>query len=203
MSSPEKELSGQESLQLIQSMIQAARQEVRDNGWGWLFWGWMIFLAAISTFFIIEFDAGNVFLPWNIFGICAIVLMVYGLVKPRPKGRVKTYVDDLLRYFDIGFTICIFLIIFSINVGVKPNYGFGYFLMVYGFLMLIQSGLLKFRPLLTGAMVNWLGAAGIFLNPVFKYDMLITAAAVLIGYIIPGYLLRAKYKRSLKNPASY
>jgi len=39
-------------------------------------------------------------------------------------------------------------------------------------------------------------------NKEFKYDMLIMAGAVLIGYIIPGLLLWMKYKKinsSLKN----
>ncbi len=39
-----------------------------------------------------------------------------------------------------------------------------------------------------GAAVNWAGAIAMFINKDFKYDMLIMAAAVLIGYIIPGLL---------------
>jgi hypothetical protein len=46
-----------------------------------------------------------------------------------------------------------------------------------------------------GAAVNWAGAIAMFLNKDFKYDMLIMAGAVLIGYIIPGLLLWQKYKK--------
>jgi hypothetical protein len=67
--------------------------------------------------------------------------------------------------------------------------------MLYAFLMLIQGGALKFRPLMIGAAVNWIGAIAIFVNKDFKYDMLITATAVFIGYIIPGLILRSKYKK--------
>jgi cell division protein FtsX len=67
--------------------------------------------------------------------------------------------------------------------------------MIYAFLMLVQSGALKFKPLLYGAVVNWLGALAIFINTEFKYDMLISAAAVFIGYIIPGLILRSQYKK--------
>ncbi len=63
------------------------------------------------------------------------------------------------------------------------------------FLMLVQAGAIKFKPLLVGAIVNWVGAIAIILNPIFKYDMLITAAAVFAGYIIPGLILRAQFKK--------
>ncbi|HMJ47051.1 MAG TPA: hypothetical protein VK498_06950, partial [Ferruginibacter sp.] len=89
----------------------------------------------------------------------------------------------------------LFIIIFSINVGVSANFGFGFLLMIYAFLMLIQGGAMKFRPLIIGAVANWIGCIAIFLNNEFKYDMLITAAAVFIGYIIPGILLRAQFKK--------
>ena len=46
-----------------------------------------------------------------------------------------------------------------------------------------------------GAVVNWVGAIAMFINKDFKYDMLIMAAAVLIGYIIPGLLLWLKYRK--------
>ncbi len=120
--------------------------------------------------------------------------MIYNFIKPN-RQPVRSYVSDILRYVDIAFTVCLFIIIFSINVAVSPNSGFGYLLMIYAFLMLVQSGALKFKPLLYGAIVNWIGAMAIFLNTEFKYDMLITAAAVFIGYIIPGLILRAQYKK--------
>lgn len=196
----EKQLSGQESLALINQMISKAKNEINDNGFGWLLWGSMIFLAAVSSYIIIEFKLDlNVFIGWNLFGLIAIPLMVYNLIRNRKVLRTRTYVDELLSLFDIGFTICIFIIILSINVAVSPNEGFGYFLMVYAFLMLIQGGAIRFKPLLIGSIINWAGAIAIFYNDVFKYDMLITAAAVFIGYIIPGLLLRSQYRKRIQT----
>lgn len=192
--SNEQELSGEKSFEIIQQMIRNAKTNFTDNGHGWLLWGSMIFLASLSTYFLIEFDYPNLFLGWNIFGCIAILLLLYNFFKPSPRP-VRSYVSDILRYVDIGFTVCLFVIIFSINVAVSPNSGFGYLLMIYAFLMLIQSGALKFKPLLYGAIVNWLGALAVFINTEFKYDMLISAAAVFIGYIIPGLILRAQYKK--------
>lgn len=196
----EKQLSGQESLALINQMISKAKNEITDNGFGWLLWGAMIFLASISTYVILEFDLDvNLFIGWNIFGLVAIPLMVYNLMRHKRTVKTRTYVDELLHMFDIGFTICIFVIILSMNISVDPNEGFGYFLMVYGFLMLIQGGAIRFRPLFIGAIINWAGSLAIFFNKDFKYDMLITAAAVFIGYIIPGLMLRNQYRKRIKS----
>lgn len=201
----EKPLSEKESFDIIYQMIGNARNNITDNGFGWLLWGSMIFLAAMSTFIFIQTGYKNIYIGWNIFGIISLILLAYNIARPKKKGLVRTYVDDLLRLFDIGFAFFLFTIIFSINAGaVAPAGGFAYFLMIYAFLMLIQGGALKFVPLTVGAVVNWLGAIAIFILKDFKYAMLITAAAVLAGYILPGIILWKKYnnKKMDKNPLS-
>ncbi len=193
----DQELSNEKSLEIIHLMINQAKTNITDNGLSWLLWGTMIFLASVSTYIFIEIGSDSIFMGWNIFGLVTIVLLSYQVFKPKRKP-VRTYVDDLLKLVNIGFFICIFTIIFSINVAVSPNSGFGFFLMIFAFLMLIQGGALRSRALMVGAAVNWAGAIAIFINKDFKYDMLIMAAAVLAGYIIPGLILRARYKKLKK-----
>jgi hypothetical protein len=197
----DQQLSNQKSLEIIQQMINQAKSNISDNGLGWLLWGSMIIFASVSTFAFIQTGAKDIYLGWNIFGIFTIVMLSYDMFKPKRK-TVRTYISDLLRLVDIGFIVCLFTIIFSINVAVDPNSGFGFFLMIFAFLMLIKGGAVKSRALMIGAAVNWAGAIAMFLNKDFKYDMLIMAGAVLIGYIIPGLLLWLQYKKlnnSLKN----
>ncbi|MBL7702376.1 MAG: hypothetical protein JNM14_09005 [Ferruginibacter sp.] len=190
----DQKLSNEKSLEIIQQMISQAKANISDNGLGWLLWGSMIFLASLSTYFLIHADAAEIYWGWNIFGIFTIIMLTYELFKPKKKA-VRTYVDDLLRLVDIAFTISLFTVIFAINFAVTPNGGFGFFLMIFGFLMLIKGGAVKSKSLMIGAGVNWAGAIAMFVNKDFKYDMLIMAAAVLIGYIIPGFLLWRKYSR--------
>lgn len=190
----EQELTSEKSLQIIHQMINKAKVNITDNGFGWLLWGSLIFLASLSTYFLLLFEYQNLGLAWNLFGIISVLLLIYDFTKPKIKV-VRTFVDDVLRWVDIGFAISLLVIILSINILKSHNSGFGYLLMLYAFLMLIQGGTLKFRPLMIGAVVNWIGAIAIFINKDFKYDMLITAVAVFIGYIIPGLILRSKYKK--------
>ena len=46
----EKKLSEQESLLIIQQMIQTAKQEQKDDGKGWILWGWLLFAVSVFTF---------------------------------------------------------------------------------------------------------------------------------------------------------
>lgn len=194
----DQQLTKEKSLEIIQQMINQAKSNITDNGLGWLLWGSMIILASISTFIFIEIGADKTFLGWNIVGVFTIIMLTYDMFKPKRK-TVRTYIDDLMRLVDIGFIICLFTIIFSINIAVNPNVGFGYFLMIFAFLMLIKGGAIKSKALMIGAAVNWAGAIAIFINKEFKYDMLIMAAAVLIGYIIPGFLLWQQYRKVNKG----
>jgi len=150
----DQQLTNQQSLEIIQQMINQAKTNITDNGLGWLLWGSMIIFASVSTFVFIQTGAKDIFLGWNIFGIFTIVMLSYDMFKPKRK-TVRTYISDLLRLVDIGFIACIFTIIFSINVAVDPNSGFGFFLMIFAFLMLIKGGAIKSRSLMIGAAVNW------------------------------------------------
>jgi hypothetical protein len=192
----DQQMTGEQSLEIIQQMIAQAKTNITDSGFGWLLWGTMIFLTCISTYIFIDIGSENIFLAWNIFGLVTVILLTYDIIKHKKK-QARSYVDDLLKLVDIGFIICLFTIIVSINVAVSPNSGFGFFLMIFAFLMLIKGGVVKSNSLIIGAVVNWAGAIAIFINKEFRYDMLIMAAAVLIGYIIPGLQLRSKYRKSI------
>ncbi len=193
--SNDQQLSNEKSLEIIHQMINQAKSNITDSGIHWLLWGAMLFIASVSTYIFIDIGAENIFLSWNIFGAATIVLLIYDTFRPQKK-LARTYVDDLMKMVDIAFFVSLFVIIISINVSVSPNVGFGFMLMIFAFLMLVKGGAIKSRSLMVGAAVNWAGAIAIFINKEFKYDMLIMAAAVLIGYIIPGLILRSQYRKS-------
>jgi len=68
MTENDKPLSEQESLQIIQQMIQAAKQEQKDDGKGWIIWGWLLFLASIFTFCNLKMKWVSTYFFWNLFG---------------------------------------------------------------------------------------------------------------------------------------
>lgn len=197
--SNDQQLSNEKSMEIIQQMINQAKTNITDSGLSWLLWGTMTFLTSVSTYIFIDIGAENIFLAWNIFGAVTIILLFYQVFRPKKKKLVRTYVDDILKLVDIAFIVSLFIVIFSMNVAVSPNSGFGFVLMIFAILMLIHGGTLRSTSLMVGAGVNWAGAIAIFINKEFKYDMLIMAAAVLIGYIIPGLILRSQYRKINKT----
>lgn len=199
--SNDQSLSNEKSMEIIHQMINQAKTNITDNGLNWLIWGSMLFLTSLATFCFITIGAKNVFLGWNIFGLVTILLLAYGIFKPRKK-LVKTYIGDLMKLVDIGFVISIFTVIFAMNIAVSPNNGFGFLLMIFSFFMLVKGGAANSKVLMFGAAVNWAGAITMFINKDFRYDMLIMAIAIFIGYIIPGIIMWRQYKTQVSQPYS-
>ena len=199
--SNDQPLSNEKSLEIIHQMINQAKTSITDNGLSWLLWGSMLFLTSLATFCFITLGAENIFLGWNIFGLVTIVLLAYGIFKPRKK-LVKTYIGDFMKLVDIGFVVSIFTVIFAMNTSVSPNSGFGFLLMVFSFFMLVKGGAAKSKVLMFGAAINWAGAITMFINKDFRYDMLIMAIAIFTGYIIPGIIMWRQYKTQEHQPST-
>ncbi|MEO5648203.1 MAG: hypothetical protein ABIQ56_07550, partial [Chitinophagaceae bacterium] len=77
-----------------------------------------------------------------------------------------------------------------------------YYYILYAFWMYIHGSAIRFKPLIIGAYVNWTAAIGIFLVKDFAIAMLISSVAILVGYLIPGYMLRSEYKRKFNQQES-
>lgn len=60
---------------------------------------------------------------------------------------------------------------------------------VYGWSAIVSGGLLKFAPLVWGGIASYvLGVTTVFVPE--GYILIMLAAAVLLGFIIPGHVLR-------------
>jgi hypothetical protein len=195
----EKKLSGEESLLLIRQMIQVAKDEHREKGDGWLIWGWLLFVASVSSA-VLSFAKLGRWVGWVWLGMLAVGLIVYALghLRHQRKEKVQTYVQELLNKIEAGFFISLFAIVAAAYIS-ESDFSFGYFYILYAFWMFIHGSAIRFKPLIIGAWVNWAAAIAIFLIKDFKYDMMISALAVLVGYLIPGYMLRAEFRKKMQS----
>jgi hypothetical protein len=196
----EKSISSQESMIIIQSMIQTAKKEQKDDGKGWIIWGWLLFLASVFTFVNLKYRWFNTFFFWNLFGLLSIGLLFFSTLKKlwsKRAMKVKTYTQDLFDKLNTGFFIFLMLIIVSMNTGgVSPVQGFGILLGLYGFWIMIYGAALNFKPSIIGAFITWAFAfASLFVNN-FEHTMLLHAGAVLCGYIIPGHMANSSFKKA-------
>ncbi len=208
----ERELNQHESLLIIQQMINTAKTEQKDNGMGWIIWGWMLFLASVLTLLNMKFNwSDQLFLFWNIFGGLAFIIMIIELIRNKffnKRVKVKTYTGDLFEKLNAGFFLSLMFIIFSINLGSRHiynefgkhsevfiNIGFALLINLYAFWILIYGAALNFKPSTIGAYACFaLGFTAMFINE-FEWTMILHAGAILIGYIIPGHIANNEFRK--------
>jgi hypothetical protein len=195
----EKQISGQEGLAIIQQMINAAKKEQKDNGMGWIIWGWLLFLASAFTWINMKMQWRSTWFFWNLFGAATLVILLYQVIRYsffRRKDRVRTYMKDLFEKLNVGFFIQLFFVILAMNLGgISAVKGFAILIGTYGFWILIYGALLDFKPSIIGAFITWAFGIGALFAESFDQTMILHGAAVLFGYIIPGHIAYKEFKK--------
>ena len=198
----DKRISEHESLLIIQQMIYTAKNEQKDNGKGWIIWGWLLFAASVLTFVNLQFHWFSTFFFWNAFGGITLLFFIYTVAKfffGKKVERVRTYTSDLFEKLNVGFFIFLVFIIVAINKGIGPVMGFPLLIAAYGFWVLIYGTALNFKPSVIGAFVTWgIAFISLFIND-FQWIMLLHGLAVLCGYIIPGHLANIEFNKIKKR----
>jgi hypothetical protein len=195
----DKKISGQESLRLINQMIQTAKSEQKDDGKNWIRWGWMLLIASLLSILNMHFRwFDGMFIFWNGFGILTVLIYIYETVRDarsKKKVRVKTYTQELFDKLNTGFFISLAFIIICINVAEIPLTGFSLLISLYAFWILVYGTALNFKPSIIAAYITWaIGLASLFMKT-FETVMVFHAAAALCGYIIPGYIANREFKK--------
>ena len=193
----QENFSPQESLKLIQSMIIKTRQDFGDNSKYFLVWGWITFVACIGQFVLKNvFAYEKHYLVWLLI-IPGIIISTYMGIKEQKTRKVNTYVGDSMKYLWVGMGISFFVLSMILGGLGWNNAIFPFFIMLYGLGTFISGKFLQFKPLVFGGVAAWaMAIASAYFN--YDYQMLFGAAAILVSYIIPAYLLRNKNK-SLHN----
>ncbi len=196
------EQQARENIQTIRTMIERTRRSAAESGILFLVWGILITLALIGSYILgslkkYEWEWVN----WVGFtAIGWIFSAVYGYRKERA-GAVRTYVQTAARNLYIacgaGFLL-VGLILPALHV-------FSYeaitilVSVVTGILFFVTGGLFEW-PLLAGlGLFWWLGA--VVLALVHGLDrLLVYTALFVVGYLVPTFLLRARFRREATRP---
>lgn len=189
--------SPKDSLQLIDQMINQAKNRFSENGFLYLLWGWLILFCSIGHFVLLKLKL--IEHPEMIWASCwlAVLFQVIYLVRTRKKEVVKTYSENIINYIWISFGICLFILSFILgkNQGWEKIYPL--FLMLYGTPTFLSGIVMQFKPLKIGGITCWcLTIVSIYIPP--EYGLLLLAAAMIAAWIVPGYLMRKRYKQQNK-----
>jgi hypothetical protein len=184
--------SPEESLRLIQTMIEKTKDTVADKSFYFLLWGWVVFIGALLQY-VLKVYVGTPAhgAAWNVMFVGFIISIVHG-ARER-KVRAKTYMDDNLRniWICVGIVQVLIVAVFFKRGGWENCYTF--FILLYSIGCFLTGRLLQFPPLVWGAVACWaLAIVSTYLD--IDGNMLLMAGAILVSYIIPGYLLRRQQR---------
>lgn len=183
------QLEEAQSLKLIQEMLQVAKRSFWRMSYYFLMWGWLLAVAAVLSFALGQLDGYRhlAWIGWPVVGIVGGVLSyLYGR-KQAANAAAESYMDKVFAYIWGGFMATLVVYI-AASLFLKRDPGPGIIILT-GLPTFATGGVLKFKPLLVGGALFWaLGLLAHILPP--AYASLVFFAALLVGYLVPGYLLK-------------
>lgn len=186
MNTSEPIFSPQESLNLITEVIAKTRDSIKDQSFCYLLWGWLISTASILFFVLQQYTRFTLFfLPFPILGAIGIFTTV--LYFRKRMNTTETYLSYFLNRMWIVLGVGFISVVF-INV-VHQHTPFTYTLLIAAIGTFVSGLIIRFRPLVAGG-ATLFAAAIISTYIPGEYVVLLHGVAIIIGYLIPGYMLK-------------
>jgi hypothetical protein len=185
--------SPKESLLLIDNMINQAKNKFSENGFLYLLWGWVILLSSVGHFVLIQLQLfKHPEMIWMSTWL-VIIYQVFYIVQKRKRETVKTYSEHIIGYVWMVFGISLGMVSFILSKTNDWEAMNPILLMMYGMPTFLSGVIMRFTPLKVGGIICWcLSIVAVLIAPV--YVLLLLAVAVIAAWIVPGYLLRKKFK---------
>ncbi|MEQ9187423.1 MAG: hypothetical protein RLP15_06775 [Cryomorphaceae bacterium] len=181
-------MTNEQRLTLITDMINKARFNFSRGSFYFILWGVLLFGSAVY-----EYVAGQVLdlpMPWIAWPIVGILGGIFSAVYSRKEYSKEpaTHLDRV--YSSIWMVFFITLIILTVAwVTNRINPG-SYIMIITGFPTFLTGYILRFKPLQWGGIVFWvLGFVSLYFME--EYTSLIFAFSMIVGYVIPGFMMRS------------
>ena len=150
-------MNTQNSLALIDEMINKAKNNFSESGTLFILWGFVILVCSVTQFigtYFLKYD--NASAIWMLTWLASIFQIFY-LRKQNKNKTVRTYTDDILKYMWITFIVCFVLLVFILifqksYLSIIPE-----ILVIYGIPTFLSGIILKFKY---GYAVNQVFAIG-------------------------------------------
>jgi hypothetical protein len=197
MENSEKQMTPEESLSLIGEVISNTRNNLKADSFFFLLWGWFITVASLIEA-IILWNAGRMNdwkdvglmsgLNWGGLVLIGLIVQVFYIKKHYVKKGYKTFYEKVISYIWIISGFVIFLTVYL--AGTRHETPEPYILAVISIPTVITGVMTRFRPLVIGGLLFILFAVVAVNLQVDYLRNVVSAVALICGYLIPGYLLR-------------
>jgi hypothetical protein len=190
-----KREAANQSLDVVHEMIAMARSRIVETGFHFLLWGILVIVASLAQHFLLRVGFGEKSnLVWIGMAVVGAPIAIMYEKRRDKQGNGTTRFDRIYAQLWMGFGIALFVSIFvSIAHTVNP---IPFILLLVGLATFVSGAILRFTPLVLGAVVFWITAG---LSPWFNSMdfLLVYSASIFIGYVIPGLMLRNKNKANV------
>jgi hypothetical protein len=188
----EQSLTPKESLDIIARAILRTKENIRDLSFCFLLWGWILTVASLSSFGLLAFTSSQYsFLPFPVLALGGVVITVVYLARRIKRSDTESYVNYFLIRLWVVVGLC-----FPVGVFVSRAQGLHpatFTLLLAGLGTLVSGLVMGFRPLAIGGAVFLLSSiASVYVSQ--ENTLLLIAGAVVLGYLVPGYLLKHSQK---------
>ena len=181
-------LTPAESLEVISKAINQTKENIKGQSFYYMLWGWLISIASFSHYLLLTFSGiKQPYLPWLVLIPIGFIVSITYSVKKEKSKQYDTYLDVYLKNLWIVLGISFIGIIFiSFSLKVNPT---AYIILLTGIGTLVSGLAMKFKPLSIGGIMFFIfSITTLFVND--SETLLINGIAIIIGYLIPAYLLK-------------
>lgn len=191
----EKNITEQESLAIIQQMINKSKKQLTDRSTYFMMWGIAVFVCAIIQYFLLKNLQPHTQMVWLSMPVLA-VLQLFLSIRERKKEKVLSHNTAAIGSVWLALGISFFILAFlSSRISFDM---FPFLILFYGIGTFITGRIIQFKPLIFG------GIACFILCILITYvegpeKLLILALSVLVSYIIPGILLKKEFIKQQTN----
>jgi hypothetical protein len=190
-------LTPEESFTIINKAISNFKMNYREGSKSFLLWGWLLTFASFSNFIILKIlhnqEAYNLMgllslANWALILLIGFIIQFFMLRKMNRDKKVYSYLDGYIKNlwwvtaatFIIATFVCA-----RLEITPPPI-----MLLIAGLATTTSGLLIKFKPLIFGGISFFVFSIASTLVS-FEYIALIVGAAIICGYLIPGYLLKS------------
>jgi len=193
-----------DEIRYIQEMIQKTKKATAESWKFFFIWGIMIILGIIGNYVLVYLEKYSlIWTNWFVFMGVGVLFTVFYVGKREKSQGVRTYAQIAIGHLSfacgIGFMLAgfVFPILGLYSYGVIPVI----ISMIVGILFLVIGGIYEWNLLKWCALLWWVGAVGmIFVH--WHYRALLCVPLIILGYLVPGFILKSQYQRERINDES-
>lgn len=177
-----------ESLNLISNTINKTKENIKEQSFYFLVWGWQVTIASFTHYLLLSYtDFLHSYLTWIIIIPIGWILTIIYSKKQIANMKYETYLDRFLKYLWIVIGISFINIIFICSfLKVIPT---SLILLLAGIGTLITGLTMKFKSLTIGGIMFFaFSIVSLFVSN--TETLLVNGIAIILGYLIPAYLLK-------------